>query len=136
MPSKVIIEGLEDIQNKLSKIGYDANIIADKALKVAIEPIRAEMSRRAPKGKGIGGYENSGHLKDNIAVSDIIDENGVRTIYAGIKKGDNSNWFYAKFLEWGTSKMTARPFMQPSYIAKKNQAFKLMCESMKGDLKL
>jgi hypothetical protein len=26
--------------------------------------------------------------------------------------------------------------MQPSYNAKKNQAFKLMCESVKGDLKL
>jgi HK97 gp10 family phage protein len=136
MASRVTIEGLEEIQEAFSKISIGKNAIIDKALRVGIEPIQKEMSRRVPKGKGAGGYKGAGHLKDNIAISNVENENGTRAIYAGVKKGDNSNWFYAKFLEWGTSKMSARPFMQPSYNAKKNQAFKLMCESVKGDLKL
>jgi len=134
--SRVTVEGLEEIQEALAKMGAGKNAIVDKALKKGVEIVKDEMSRRAPRGEGMGGYKGTGHLKDNIAVSNIEDESGVRAIYAGVKKGDNSNWFYAKFLEWGTVKMKAQPFMQPSYNSKKNKAFKLICDSIKGDLGL
>ncbi|WP_242951287.1 HK97-gp10 family putative phage morphogenesis protein [Clostridium kluyveri] len=40
-------------------------------------------------------------------------------------RGDNSEIFYGKFIGFGTSKMSARPFLQPAYEKNKDNIQKL-----------
>jgi len=130
--ARVKIEGFEEIQEALNKLGNGKNVMVNKALKKSIEVLHAEIVARTPVDE-----ENTGeHLKDDIVMSDVIDEEGVLSIYTGVKKTENSRRFYAMFVEFGTKKMRARPFIQPSYNAKKNKAFTVMCKSLKEDLGL
>ncbi len=64
-------------------------------------------------------------LKKGLKVSGVRKKGGNKFVLAGIQKGDNSKIFYGKFLEFGTSKMKARPFMGPAYESKKKKQKKL-----------
>ncbi|WP_191980826.1 HK97-gp10 family putative phage morphogenesis protein [Clostridium haemolyticum] len=80
---------LEDKKNTLDKAG---NLV------------KRSMEIKAPKFK-----ENKRHMADdNINVSDIKNEDGVDFVKIGLNKGDNSEFFYSKFSEWGTSKQPAQ----------------------------
>lgn len=133
MSANVSITGLEEIQKALSDIGNQEEKIVTKALEKAIEPIRAEIQANAP-------YDNinkvPGHIKDNIKVTKVEFQDDTYVIYAYITKSFKSKYFYARFAEWGSSKQTAKPFIQPAFNAKSDEALSIMVNSLKGDLKL
>jgi HK97 gp10 family phage protein len=133
MSSSVSITGLEEIQKRLSEIGNQEEKIVTKALTKAIEPIRAEMQAKAP-------YDTinkiPGHIKDNIKVTKVDFEDDTYSIYAYVTKTYKSKYFYARFAEWGSSKQTATPFIQPAFNAKSDEALDIMIKSLKGDLNL
>jgi len=134
----VEITGIEEIQAEIRKMSTNADKYVAKALKKGAEIYKTEISRRAPyNSKGVGGYKGSGHLRDHINMSGVSKNKlGQSELFVGVEKGDNSNWFYGKFFEWGTSKMSARPFVQPSFNAKKDEVYKVIIDSLKGDLNL
>lgn len=47
------------------------------------------------------------------------------TGYFGVFR-ENSKAFYAKFIEWGTSKMAARPFLRPAILENRRKIMKLI----------
>lgn len=63
-----------------------------------------------------GAFPNS---DTGILVSSIFFDMNVRSQVARFGVNDRLN--YARFLEFGTSKMEARPFLRPSYNAKKGE---------------
>lgn len=63
-----------------------------------------------------GAFPNS---DTGTLASSIFFDMNVRSRVARFGVNDRLN--YAKFLEFGTSKMEARPFLRPSYNAKKNE---------------
>jgi HK97 gp10 family phage protein len=116
--------GLAEFQAKLKKL---ANIekneaIAEKALRRGAEILRAEIERRAPHSK-----YNGKHLADHVIVSNIV--NGK------IKVGFHKDFFYARFLEWGTSKMPAQTFIEPAFNAVKDKIIAAMMEVYREELK-
>lgn len=133
MSASVSITGLEEIQRKLSEFGNQEETIVTKALTKAIEPIRAEIQRNAPVDSI---NKVSGHIKDNIKITKVEFEDDTYTIYAYVTKSFKSKYFYARFAEWGSSKQTAKPFIQPSFNAKSDEALDIMINSLKGDLNL
>ncbi|MGQ7102128.1 HK97-gp10 family putative phage morphogenesis protein, partial [Escherichia sp. SP-MK] len=66
------------------------------------------------------------HWADNIRVTKAKMEGGIKTIKIGIDKADRSPYFYGKFLEWGTSKMPAQPFIEPGFHSSKEVAIRAM----------
>ena len=85
----------------------------------------AEMRLRAPVG--FGGYERKGtqhppgFLRDHLLVFYNAEDSvtGARSTYSATWSRDA---FYGRFLEYGTSKMAARPFLRPSFEAKQTAA--------------
>ncbi len=74
--------------------------IAKKALREGARPVIKEARARAPKGK-------TGLLKKSIRAYTAKG--------AKIRIGPSRDAWYAHFVEFGTSKMTARPFMRPAF---------------------
>jgi HK97 gp10 family phage protein len=118
------MEGLADLQEKLTQLPPRA---AKRALRVgllaAAEIWRREMETRVIHGwhhfRGKAGSAQApvfGYLSQNISVQARITNDLAGEIFVGpMKKG-----FWARFLEFGTRKMAARPFIVPSFEARKN----------------
>lgn len=87
------------------------------------------MEKKAPKSK-----EVKKHMADNIKVSEIQKENGIDFIKIGPNKGDNSEFFYSKFTEWGTSKIPAQHWAEKSVIENKREINNVIKEELKRGL--
>ncbi len=79
--------------------------------------------------------EDSGRLKQNIVVrerKDTIFDSEHQVVIRAQGKADNPrNSFYAYFLEYGTSKMAAKPFMRPAFEQNKESAVATMAGYIK-----
>lgn len=70
--------------------------------------MKAHMPRSADNSKsGKAGYRPPGHAADNIPKKATATKGTV----GWELNGDAENWFYMKFVEWGTSKMPPRDFL-------------------------
>jgi len=116
MMAKLELEGMEELIDKVNKLGEKGEVIKKKALDKAGELVKSTMETRAPKSE-----ETKRHMAENIQVSEIQKENGVDFIKIGPNKGDNSEFFYSKFTEWGTSKIPAQHWAEKSVLENKRE---------------
>lgn len=107
-------EELKDLQRKIEEISYDAEIkqVNKKIYKRAVEAtqprMKAKMPRSADNSKsGKTGYRPPGHAADNIPKKVTVNYGQV----GWILNGDAENWFYMKFVEWGTSRQPPHDFI-------------------------
>lgn len=127
--SNVELEGVDEILNKLQQMGTNISRLENKALKNAAEPVLAD-------AKATSAFnDRSGNLRKGLKISNVKNKEGVKHILVGIDKGDNSKIFYGKFIEFGTSKMPARPFLQPAYEKNKQNIKGIIAETLKEGLK-
>lgn len=139
MATRLDFDGLDAIVKDLNKMAkvLDSSMI-DDALEEAIQPAYETAKKTAPRNKKghIGKYGN-GHMADNIPLK-LVTENGLKTIEYGWEKSDNSDYFYAKFVEWGTSnnKYPKQPFINKSMSKNKNKCFNVFSERIRKELGL
>lgn len=139
MAARLDFDGLDAIVNDLNKMSevLDSNMI-DDALEEAIQPAYETAKKTAPRNKKghIGKYGN-GHMADNIPLK-LVRENGFRSIEYGWEKADRSDYYYAKFIEWGTSNQNypKKPFMNKSMSKNKNKCFNVFSERIRKELGL
>ncbi|MFS1513630.1 HK97-gp10 family putative phage morphogenesis protein [Chengkuizengella sp. SCS-71B] len=117
------LTGMKDILKNLEKMGDQSQEVADEALKAGAEVLRAKMEELAPRST-----LNKEHLADHIIISSIKD--------GKLDVGPHKDFFYAHFLEFGTSKMSAQPFVQPAFEACKDQIQQAMSSVIKSRLNL
>lgn len=107
-------EGLKEIQKKIGQLADEAEIrkanreIFQKCVDVTQPRMKAKMPRSADNAKsGKKGYRPPGHAKDNVPtkVTAKYGEVGWTLL------GDAEDWFYMKFVEWGTSKQPPQDFI-------------------------
>ncbi len=117
--------GFEELYEKLEIMPNKVNSVVDKALKQCAKPVQEEAKRRARKSKTPGGTSGHGHMADHIEISDVEQKGTEKRVIVGFTKGDNSPFYYAKFIEWGASSgpwssshYGKKPFMRPAYKAK------------------
>lgn len=110
--NKVDIElkGIDELTKRLEEMGRAGARIENKALKEGGKLLAEEMKKEVPV--------DTGELQRDIEVSNIRSRKGVKRVDVG--PGEKTAW-RAKFVELGTSKMTADPFMSRSYEANKNK---------------
>lgn len=58
------------------------------------------------------GYRPGGHAKENVPISKIRTSGTQTWAEVGWTLGDSSEYFYMKFVEWGTWKMPPRDFIE------------------------
>jgi HK97 gp10 family phage protein len=122
MPEIKNVSGLKELQAAMKELPANiARNVLRGAVNAGATVIREEAKARAPKFEG------------KVAKGQPIREKSsavLQTFYVGVrqgrsakktKKGSIDAW-YARFVEFGTSKMAARPFMRPAFEAKKEAA--------------
>ena len=119
---------LDKLQKRLDEMGRKGSTLENKALLAGAEVINKEVVNNAP--------ERTGHAKKYLKVSKVSKEKGIKVVKVGISKGDNSEAFYLKFHEYGTSKMAARPFMRPAFERKRKEALEATHKVIKEGLGL
>lgn len=128
------LDGLIDYFNTM---GIDIGLTENKAIKAAAAVLLPEIARQAPRSSAPrqpgtnDAWRTGKHMADHIYVSRIRSKDGMKFVKVGPSIADNSPYFYAKFHEWGTTKISARPFIQPSVQVKEME----MIEAMKEELR-
>ncbi|WP_411679850.1 HK97-gp10 family putative phage morphogenesis protein [Clostridium thailandense] len=125
--ASIELTGVDEILNKLQQMGANVGRLENKALKNAAEPVLEDAKANVPV--------RTGKLKKGLKITNVKKKDGMKYILVGVDRGDNSEVFYGKFIEFGTSKMTARPFLQPAYEKNKNKIQKAIAETLKEGLK-
>jgi HK97 gp10 family phage protein len=72
----------------------------------------------------------TGKLRDNIIISDVENDE------INVGPDQQGTAFYGHFLEFGTSKMAAQPFLGPAYESNKEVVQEKMAEVIKRELGL
>ena len=101
------LSGMDQLLSRLERTNIET--VKEKALKKGAEVIREEMATNAPV--------LTGNLKENIEVSDMKTKNSTEYV----EVGPNKDAFYAKFIEFGTIKQKAKPFIEPAFLAKRRE---------------
>lgn len=123
------LKGVDQILDKLNQMGANITRLENKALKNAAQPVLEDV-------KVTNAFnDRSGRLRKGLKISSVKKKEGVKYILVGVDKSDNSKIFYGKFLEFGTSKISARPFLQPAYEKNKEEIQKTIAETLKEGLK-
>jgi HK97 gp10 family phage protein len=118
------LEGIENLLTEVEKLGQAGSRIENKALREAGEVVKEAIQMAAPR--------RTGTLKASIAVSNVKTKDGVKQVEVGPGK---DGW-YGKFVEFGTVKMRAKPFMAPGYEVSKSEAMAAIEKELKKGLGL
>lgn len=124
--SRIELQGMEELIDKVNKLGDRGKTIKKNALNKAGELVKSSMESKAPRSD-----ITKRHMADNIKVSEIERDNGVDYIEIGPTKGDNSEFFYSKFTEWGTSKIPAQHWAENSVVENKRGINDAILEELK-----
>lgn len=124
------IDGMEQVLKNLEKLQSNE---ARKALKSGIRKGAAEIRKQArANAKKIDDPKTSEAIYKNVKSK--MWKNPKRKQYIGASVGVNStpnsdnDTFYWRFLEFGTSKMRAKPFLTPALEQTKSRALEAMKE--------
>lgn len=116
-----------NIEEELKSIVKGIEETEDKVILKSAQMVRDRMKQKVRVSKvSSPDYK---HIKDDIKISALKNDGEgtkYREIYGGKKTG-----FKWKFLEFGTVKMEARPFMQPSIDETANEREQLTYEELK-----
>ena len=122
--AKMEIEGIEELLDKLQRLGEQSKSIENKALKKAGSVVEDAIKNEAPV--------RSGNLKKSIKTSGVKTKNGIKHV----EIGPRNDGFYGKFIEFGTVHIKANPFMGRGYEKSKNEAMNKISEEIRKGLGL
>lgn len=127
MPSEVKLEGFDQLLENIQQLGDRASRVENQALRAGALKLQKAIAIRAPRSN-----ESNDHAADHIGISKVKLTNGIKTVSVGVERTDNSKYFYMKFIEYGTSKMVARPFMAPAAAESQKDIVDAMANVLKG----
>lgn len=106
----VQIEGWDVLEAKLKAMAehIDSKEVMEAALQEGATVVQQAITYFAP--------QRTGQLAASIEISE-----GDRVKYS-LRVGPSGAGFYGRYLEYGTSKMSAHPFMRPAFSATQNAA--------------
>lgn len=106
--------GLDKLMKQIESLATDQEInklnrrIFQQIADVTEPKMKKNMAKSANNAKsGRKGYRPPGHAQDNIPVK----VSAKKAEVGWNLKGDAENWFYMKFVEWGTSKQPPQDFI-------------------------
>ena len=118
------IDGMENLLAEIEKLGKAGSKIENRALKEAGDVVKESIQNETPR--------RTGKLKSSIEVSRVKTKGGIKQV----EIGPGSDGYYGKFLEFGTVKMKANPFMSRGYEMSKSEAESKIEEEIKRGLGL
>lgn len=149
----VRVDGLKELQKAMQSLGRKtSNRIAVKAMRKGGAIVRDKARMLAPVLKENVPHRRAGTLRKSIQSRTKVGKNGRTDTYIWVKglstkqvlkfkeKGGKSSAynprdpFYWRYLEFGTSKMPARPFMRPAFQQSKEQAAQAIIDTLQQEI--
>lgn len=148
----VNIKGLKELGQAMNSLERKVrNSIGVKAMRKGGAVIKNQARANAPVLEHSVSHRKRGTLKKAISASTKIGENGSVTTKIFVRKlkiskitafksnGKNSSAnpddpYYWRFVEFGTSKMPAKPFLRPAFTAKKEQASREIIMTLQDEI--
>lgn len=123
MRTTIEFTGLDKLIKQLEELADDKEIrktnkkIFRRAVDYAKPKMQAHIPRSADNSKsGKKGYRPDGHAADNVPTEATTTHGIVGWEILGDSSSGSQrnagNWFYLKFVEWGTSRMPPQDFLQ------------------------
>ncbi|MBE3570989.1 MAG: HK97 gp10 family phage protein [Bacillales bacterium] len=116
------LEGMDDLLKKIEKMA-NADRAKEKALQKGAEHLRTKIAEHTPRSS-----IQKDHAADHIIIQK--QEDGSFAI------GPDKDHFYLQFVEFGTKKMAAKPFMAPTLEREKGKITEIMKNTIKSELGL
>ena len=118
------LEGMDELLAEIERLGKAGNRIENAALREAGDAVKTSIQNETPT--------RSGKLKASISVSRVKTKGGIKQV----EVGPGPDGYYGKFLEFGTVKMKANPFMSRGYETSKGEAERIIEEEIRKGLGL
>lgn len=132
----------DELLDKLSKLGKNTDMIAEKVLQaggeVMVKKIRANLSSVIGSGTK---YESrsTGELEESLGVTPVkVDKDGNHNIKIGFaepRSDGKSNAMIANVLEYGKHGQPAKPFLKPAISSSRSQCKKAMIDTFNEEVK-
>lgn len=126
--ANIKVTGLGEMVSRAQKMGKQGEKAENEALKSGAEVLKNTMARNAPGPS----HKQRKHLQDNIQMTGVKRKQGEKTVEVGPGK----DAFYAHFLEFGTTKMTPRPFVELSVHDSADRVLEAMTAELRRSLGL
>ncbi|MGE7216588.1 HK97-gp10 family putative phage morphogenesis protein [Priestia koreensis] len=124
MTANFDLSGMNELIARLNSMGReDGEQIEEKALKAGAKVVRDAIEEATP----VSALPKN-HAKDHIVISEVTD--------GKVSIGGGKDQFYLQFVEFGTSKQTAQPFMSTAFNRTKDEAKKEMSRVIRNELNL
>ncbi len=123
------VEGLKELADKLRAMGPDmSRKVLPAAVGSAARLVRDEARRRNP--------DLSGLTEKSIYAKKIREKSGAHqaTYFVGVRGGKRGAWYW-RFVEFGTSRAPAYPFLRPAFAAKQQEALALIRKRIASRIK-
>jgi HK97 gp10 family phage protein len=133
MTVKMSLTGGAELARALNAVALTVRRRAlHEALRVAAEPMRQRMSDLAPR------RPPHPDLADHIITSPAVKIGRIEggrgrareATEAAIAVGPRKDFFYGIFLEYGTVKMSAQPFMRPAFDSTRDEALTILKDEL------
>lgn len=122
------VDGFDDITSRLLSLSASENRAVNKALNEAGGVVADAMRENV----SVSTVEHV-HIKDDIEVSKVKGAGADKYVQVG--PGKETNW-RAKFIEFGTSKMPAQPFMEPAALQSRDKVKQTIASALREALHL
>lgn len=120
--------------NRIEMLGADMDAVAERVLDAGSEPARAAFAAVVPyDDKNV----DSIHARDNITVSRTkTSKRGTKFRIIGVANKDyfGGKFAYLYYVEYGTSRMPAKPFRERGYRAAQAAALPLMEQTLVDEI--
>lgn len=126
----VEFKGMSELVERVQELGRKGSSLQSKALTEAAQPILDEAVQTS------AFKDISGRLRKNLKISRPKTKSNTKYVLVGIDKGDVSEVFYGKFIEFGSSHQPAHPFLAPAYENNKQEAKEIIKKVLKEGLGL
>lgn len=137
MRNGIDLKGVMAYMRKLETAGRSVGDIADAALTAAGEPSKKAFAGQLPYDSA---EKDPYHAQDHVNISPIDGEKvgkkyRVIGVFTGDKKRDWSAAQYLFYVENGTSKMDAQPFLKDAWEAVDEAAIPIMTDTALAEIK-
>ena len=120
MRFNISVSGGADLSRALASLGDESTVAGRRALRSAAKELQTALIAAAPRGTGDAQSENRrryGQLFKNIRVREARALRN-NTVVMTVSSGDA---FWARFLEFGTVRMKAKPWFRPVWDRMQNR---------------
>ena len=115
---------MKDVMKKLNKLPEKVQKrVITGAVRASAKPIVQEAKRLAPV--------KTGNLKKSIGITKIRSKSKTEVVFAvSPRKTAKYDGFYGRFVEFGTRKMSPKPFLRPAYEKMSDECLRAFREYM------